>query len=347
MAGPTWAQARANDTASGNLLIDTVDARSKDLIAVLASGQNPDGSAFALPVSVTSTVPDVSASGTISANTAVTLVLSGQASVTIQDVNTGFTGTVNFEGSDDGGTTWFSLAVWPVGTTASGNLITSAATVTETANHLWEGNVAALSHVRVRGSGVSAGSAAVVIRAGLSTSSVVLDGPLPAGTAVIGHVIADTGSTTAVTGNVTVVQPTGTNLHVDVDTALPAGTNVIGHVIHDTGSTTAVTGNVSVTPAASVYPNGPTNVVAANADTSLTASNGSRTGLIVSNDSTAKLYVLVDKGGAAAASATNFTYVVGAGGTLELPVPGGSVPTARIRGFWSVAQGTCSVTDIS
>jgi hypothetical protein len=42
---------------------------------------------------------------------------------------------------------------------------------------------------------------------------------IPAGTNVIGHVIADSGSTTAVTGDVTVVQPTGTNLHVVVDTA--------------------------------------------------------------------------------------------------------------------------------
>ena len=40
---------------------------------------------------------------------------------------------------------------------------------------------------------------------------------LPSGTNVIGHVIADTGSTTAVTGNVTVVQPTGTNLHAILD----------------------------------------------------------------------------------------------------------------------------------
>jgi fibronectin-binding autotransporter adhesin len=40
---------------------------------------------------------------------------------------------------------------------------------------------------------------------------------IPAGTNVIGHVIADSGSTTAVTGNVTVVQPTGTNLHAVVD----------------------------------------------------------------------------------------------------------------------------------
>lgn len=104
-----------------------------------------------------------------------------------------------------------------------------------------------------------------------------VDQPLPAGTNVIGHVIADTGSTTTVTGNVTVVQPTGTNLHAVLDAtstttvtqatgtnlhtvldsgtltsitnALPAGANVIGHVIADTGSTTAVTGNVTVVQA--------------------------------------------------------------------------------------------------
>lgn len=54
---------------------------------------------------------------------------------------------------------------------------------------------------------------------------------LSAGSAVIGHVITDTGSTTAVTGSVTVVQPTGTNLHV----------------VADSGSTTVVTGSVAVT----------------------------------------------------------------------------------------------------
>lgn len=42
---------------------------------------------------------------------------------------------------------------------------------------------------------------------------------LDASTAVIGHVITDSGSTTAVTGNVTVVQPTGTNLHTVIDNA--------------------------------------------------------------------------------------------------------------------------------
>lgn len=75
-------------------------------------------------------------------------------------------------------------------------------------------------------------------------------GALPAGTNVIGHVIADTGSTTAVTGNVTVVQPTGTNLHAVLDTtsttAVTQATGTNLHAVIDTGSTTAVTGNVTV-----------------------------------------------------------------------------------------------------
>ncbi len=96
----------------------------------------------------------------------------------------------------------------------------------------------------------------------------------------------------------------------------------------------------SITP----YPSAPTNVVAANADTALTAANANRRMLIVSNDSTAKLYLLIDTSGAGAASATNFTYVIGPGATFEMPNP---VSTARVRGFWSAANGSAGVTDIS
>lgn len=53
---------------------------------------------------------------------------------------------------------------------------------------------------------------------GTVTTLTGITNPLPSGTNVIGHVIADAGSTIVVTGNVTVVQPTGANLHVVVDT---------------------------------------------------------------------------------------------------------------------------------
>jgi hypothetical protein len=84
-------------------------------------------------------------------------------------------------------------------------------------------------------------------------SAIPVSGPiaLSSGAAVIGHVIADTGSTTAVTalpsipagGNVIghVIADSGSTTAVTSLPAIPAGTNVIGHVVADSGSTTAVT----------------------------------------------------------------------------------------------------------
>lgn len=88
------------------------------------------------------------------------------------------------------------------------------------------------------------GTAAGAVRVELPTDGTGAVG-LNAGTNVIGHVINDTGSTTAVTGNVTVVQPTGTNLHAVLDTtsttAVTQATGTNLHAVIDSGSTTAVT----------------------------------------------------------------------------------------------------------
>lgn len=110
-------------------------------------------------------------------------------------------------------------------------------------------------------------------------------------------------------------------------------------ILGDTGRNWSAISN-----AVGFYPNAPTVVTSAAADTALAAANANRVQMIISNDSTSKLYVLVDVSGAAAASATNYTYVVGPGATFEFPNP---VSTARIRGFWSAANGTAAVTDIS
>lgn len=75
--------------------------------------------------------------------------------------------------------------------------------------------------------------------------------------------VSGTVTVNAGTGNFTVVQPTGTNLHVVPDSgtittvgavtaitnALPAGSNQIGHVILDSGSTTGISGTVTATQA--------------------------------------------------------------------------------------------------
>lgn len=101
-----------------------------------------------------------------------------------------------------------------------------------------------------------------------TTNGVQINAALPAGSNVIGHVIADTGSTTAVT------QATGSNLHAVVDSgtittvgavtaitnALPAGSNLLGKTgidqttpgttngvsLSHVGSTAVATGNGTV-----------------------------------------------------------------------------------------------------
>jgi hypothetical protein len=105
---------------------------------------------------------------------------------------------------------------------------------------------------------LGAGSAVIghIIADTGSTTAVTSLPALPAGTnvighvindassAVIGHVIADTGSTTAVTGNVTAVQATGSNLHVQVDTA--PTTTVTGTVTANIGTTNGLALDTSV-----------------------------------------------------------------------------------------------------
>lgn len=120
------------------------------------------------------------------------------------------------------------------------------------------------------------------------TSLVVALSPnsaLPSGTNVIGHVVHDTGSTTAVTGNVTVVQPTGTNLHAVLDTtsttAVTQATGTNLHAVIDTGSTTAVTGNVTV-----IQGTGTNLHVVSDATSTTTATQATGTNLHVVTDST-------------------------------------------------------------
>lgn len=77
-----------------------------------------------------------------------------------------------------------------------------------------------------------------------ATQNVSVVTALPAGTNAIGHIIADSGSTTAVTGNVTVIQPTGTNLHAVVD----SGTITLSGTSPVSGTVTANQGTPN-TPA--------------------------------------------------------------------------------------------------
>lgn len=135
---------------------------------------------------------------------------------------------------------------------------------------------------------------------------------LSAGAAVIGHVITDSGSTTAVTGNVTVVQPTGSNLH----TVLDAGSAAIGtvEVTKTPKSTTANTPSI-VTSAGDVL-----------------ASNASRKCWGIQNLGTNVLYVRMATG----ATSAIFHFALGPGQTND-DGNGGSVANDVYTGVVSIA----------
>lgn len=195
---------------------------------------NADGTAT-LNVASASSTADISTTGSLAATGSVALALTGQSAATIQIVPTSILGTLVFEASDDGGTTYFPLAVWPVGTTASANLITTV--VNLAASALYETNVAALSHVRVRMSAYTSGSVAIVIRAGLHSSAVVLDGPLPGGSSYVGQVgqVSPGTPITAASGNVAAASAVAT-----LAAAASKTTYITGFEVTASGSTTAL-----------------------------------------------------------------------------------------------------------
>jgi len=83
-------------------------------------------------------------------------------------------------------------------------------------------------------------------------------------------------------------------------------------------------------------------VVSAVANTLLKAANTSRKGLIITNDSTSILYVLL---GAGTASATNYTFAIAAKGTVaaDRTITGF---TGIVQGFWPAANGNALVTEL-
>lgn len=185
----------------------------------------------------------------------------------------------------------------------------------------------------------------VTVEAGTTNVPVTVATPLPAGTNVIGHTINDTGSTTAVTGNVTVVQATGTNLHVVND----ASAAVIGHVITDTGSTVAVSavaGTVAVTQSTSPW------VVSGTVTTTAGVSNTANTTRVATSTTAAtalaanasrKQAILTTETGntyvslGSVATTTNYAYLLTATSTLEIPsVWTGTVSVIRASGTGNI-----------
>lgn len=192
--------------------------------------------------------------------------LDGYGNVLISINGTYGTATAVFEGSDDSGTTWYGISE---ADRTDSNTIESGYTSLTNTTRAWQISNPGWDSVRVRSTAVASGTVNVRISPSAAPTaagaSVSVGTALPAGTNVIGHVIADSGSTTAVTQataaslNATIVG-TGT-LSVQNTAATPAGTNAIGTVgttsaAINVGQQTVSTTAVQISASSTVPTNG-------------------------------------------------------------------------------------------
>ncbi len=149
------------------------------------------------------------------ASSCVTLNLpAGQLSGVAIQITQTYSATLQFEGTVEG-VTWVAVAGVPV---AGGAPVTSVTTT-----GLWQLSVSGLAAIRVRASAYASGQAGVSIQSAVQPSS------------------ASSGGT--ISGNVTVVQPTGTNLHAVLDSSSKT------QVVDGAGNVLPTTASGPVTPA--------------------------------------------------------------------------------------------------
>lgn len=191
-----------------------------------------DGTKYA--ASLVQQVASSSANGTLQNAAAANgngtaLALLGNASVIFTVNMSGFTGTVNFEVTEDN-TNWDPLQTQQEGT----NLITTYVTgSTTTAIHLYEGSTAGLQSVRARISGYSAGTVTVTAHA-----IPVSDAPRVVNAVVVAQ-------PTATTASAAVAANTSNSATLS---AVAAQTNYItGFTVTTQGGTGAAAGAVTVT----------------------------------------------------------------------------------------------------
>lgn len=127
--------------------------------------------------------------------------LNGYGGVAVQITGT-WTGTVTFEASVDGGTTYFSNPA--IAVNGTGVLVTTA-----TGNGQWQSDIAGFSNFRIRCSITGTGTAVISIRASLGAAAVAIDSPLPAGTNIIGALSANQSANVAQINGVTPLMGSG------------------------------------------------------------------------------------------------------------------------------------------
>lgn len=141
---------------------------------------------------IATNAPNGQATGTLSATGSVTLTLpAGTSNVAIELISSSFVGTIVFESSEDGGTTYNSRVYR--GTGILNNLQT---TLTNPSSGDWRGNSSGMTHTRVRCTAYTSGSLAVTINSTTGVGAVFLNAAIPIGADSTGNIFTATSIST-------------------------------------------------------------------------------------------------------------------------------------------------------
>lgn len=252
-------------------------------------------------------------------------------------------GSINVNSSGGGGGS--NASVGPTGTTAP----TSATEI----GGVTAGNLVAITatgqalDINLKTSSVTLpiSAASLPLPAGASTSALQTSGnsslsSVDSKTPALGQALAASSSPVVLTAaqlitltpltSVTVNQATGTNLHTVVDN-FPATQPVSGTV-----SISGTVATLGVQPSSAAV----TSVASSATVVTILASNASRRGAFIFNNSTAILYIKFGT----AASLISFTLPMAANSYYEVP---SAIYTGVITGIWAAANGNAAVTEVS
>lgn len=300
--------------------------------------------------------------------------LDGYGNVLISINGTYGTATAVFEGSDDGGTTWYGISE---ADRTDSNIIESGYTSLSNTSRAWQISNPGWDSVRVRSTAVASGTINVRISPSAAPTSagasVSIGVALPTGGNTIGAISNTSFAATQATAanlNATVVGTGTFAVQTTSDTPGTGATNLgkaedAAHVSSDTGvmslgvanealinisgtdgdytpTGTDRNGTVHVAQKASTATL--SNVAASGTSVTLLSANAARIGAQVTNDSSALVYIKFGT----TASTTSYTVVLA--GAASAPFSYYEVPagyTGRIDAIWASATGNARVTEIT
>jgi hypothetical protein len=203
------------------------------------------------------TTQNLTPTGTATVGSSVELILNGAIGLSVQVTGT-YTGALSLQGTSDG-VTWVTVGGTPLLNVGNGTLSSNISSATQS---IFQAEVAGFIKTRITALAAVTGTATITLVGNQNTSIIGIDNSLPAGSNIVGALVANQsvnvaqiGGTATVNAGVAGVQAVGGNVAHSTATTVnpvPTGGRVVPNTIA-TVDTTLVPGDASWTPTTTGY----------------------------------------------------------------------------------------------